>query len=136
MSHRMMPLRRAASAAALLATVLSSALVTPASAHARAGTEDGSPCRTAATAALDAEQARLGDARTTALVDRAGFGDFVRRFPAALCTTRHPAEATRLLDAWGTALWQTAVGRAQGPRPGGGLAAGDDRPLYWTRLAV
>ncbi|MEU3777310.1 pyroglutamyl peptidase [Streptomyces sp. NPDC032472] len=133
----MMSLRRAASAAALLATVLSTALASPAYA-ARSDGDDGggAPCRTSATTPLDAEQARLGDARTTALVERAGLADFVRRFPAALCTARHSADAGRLLDAWGTSLWQTAVDRAQGRRPGGDLAAGDDRPLYWARLAM
>lgn len=85
---------------------------------------------------LDAEQARLADPRTTALVERAGFGDFVRRFPAALCTTRTPAEAERLLDSWGRSLWQASVRRAQGQRPGGDLATGDDRPLYWARLSM
>ncbi len=85
---------------------------------------------------LDAEQSRLADARTTALVERGGLGDFVRRFPAALCTTRNPAETGRLLDAWGEALWQASVRRAQGQRPGGDLAPGDDRPLYWARLGM
>ncbi|WP_030295906.1 hypothetical protein [Streptomyces katrae] len=126
----MMLLRRAASFAVLLATVLPLAVTAPA--HA----QDASSCRTAPSAPLDAEQARLEDARTTALVERAGFGDFVRRFPAALCGVRSPAEAERLLDGWGGALWQSAVRRAQGQRPGGDLQAGDDRPLYWTRLAM
>ncbi|KJY44207.1 hypothetical protein VR46_21830, partial [Streptomyces sp. NRRL S-444] len=126
----MMLLRRAAPFAVLLATVLPLAVTAPA--HA----QDASSCRTAPSAPLDAEQARLEDARTTALVERAGFGDFVRRFPAALCGVRSPAEAERLLDSWGGALWQSAVRRAQGQRPGGDLPAGDDRPLYWTRLAM
>ncbi|EFL12870.1 secreted protein, partial [Streptomyces sp. C] len=131
MSHRMMLLRRAASAAALLVTVLPVTLASPA--HA-----DGSApsCRAPASVPLDAEQARLTDPRTTALVERAGFGDFVRRFPAALCTTRTAAEAERLLDSWGQALWQASVRRAQGQRPGGDLAPGDDRPLYWARLSM
>ncbi|MFF3859771.1 pyroglutamyl peptidase [Streptomyces sp. NPDC002209] len=126
----MMLLRRAASFAVLVATILPLAVTAPA--HA----EDTSSCRTAPSPPLDAEQARLTDARTTALVERAGFGDFVRRFPAALCAVRSPAEAGQLLDSWGGALWQAAVRRAQGQRPGGDLPAGDDRPLYWTRLAM
>ncbi|MFE6844096.1 pyroglutamyl peptidase [Streptomyces sp. NPDC057686] len=126
----MMLLRRAASFAVLVAAVLPLAVTAPA--HA----EDTSSCRTAPSRPLDAEQARLTDARTTALVERAGFGDFVRRFPAALCAVRSPAEAGQLLDSWGGALWQAAVRRAQGQRPGGDLPAGDDRPLYWTRLAM
>ncbi|MFJ6049859.1 pyroglutamyl peptidase [Streptomyces sp. NPDC092307] len=127
----MMLLRRAASAAALLATVLPLALASPAQAA------DGpAACRADASVPLDAEQARLSDARTTALVERGGLGDFVRRFPAALCSTRGPAEADRLVDAWGEAVWQASVRRAQGQRPGGDLAPGDDRPLYWARLAM
>ncbi|WP_284581251.1 pyroglutamyl peptidase [Streptomyces sp. 2P-4] len=132
MSHRMMSLRRAASAAALLATLASTAVASPA--HA-----DGSAthsCRTSPAAPLDAEQARLADPRTAALVEGGGLGAFTARFPAALCSARGPAEAGRLLDAWGTALWEAAVHRAQGRRPGGGLASGDDRPLYWARVAM
>ncbi|WP_109777242.1 pyroglutamyl peptidase [Streptomyces sp. CG 926] len=127
----MMLLRRAASAAALLVTVLPLSLASPAQAA------DGpAACRADASVPLDAEQARLSDARTTALVERGGLGDFVRRFPAALCSTRGPAEADRLVDAWGEAVWQASVRRAQGQRPGGDLAPGDDRPLYWARLAM
>ncbi len=40
------------------------------------------------------------------------------------------------MDAWGRALWQAGVDRAQGRRPSGELPARDDRPLYWTRLAM
>ncbi|MFG2978642.1 pyroglutamyl peptidase [Streptomyces sp. NPDC048331] len=127
----MMLLRRAASAAALLATVLPLALASPA--HAADGPAG---CRTSDSVPLDAEQARLSDARTTALVERGGLRDFVGRFPAALCSTRGPAEADRLVDAWGEAVWQASVRRAQGGRPGGGLAPGDDRPLYWARLGM
>lgn len=127
----MMLLRRAASAAALLATVVPLAVASPA--HAA----DAPPtCRTSASVPLDAEQARLSDARTTALVERGGLADFVRRFPAALCSTRGPADADRLVDAWGEALWQASVRRAQTQRPGGDLPPGDDRPLYWARLGM
>ncbi|MEU8841035.1 pyroglutamyl peptidase [Streptomyces roseus] len=126
----MMILRRTAPLAVLLATLLPPAVTAPA--HAA----DTASCRTTPSAPLDAEQARLSDVRTTALVERAGFGDFVRRFPAALCSVRTPAEAGPLLDGWGEALWQAAVRRAQGQRPGGDLPAGDDRPLYWARLAM
>ncbi|WP_051781583.1 MULTISPECIES: hypothetical protein [unclassified Streptomyces] len=129
----MMLLRRAASAAALLATALPLALASPAHAHPADGP---AACRASASVPLDAEQARLSDARTTALVERGGLGDFVRRLPAALCSTRGPAEADRLVDAWGEAVWQASVRRAQGQRPGGDLAPGDDRPLYWARLGM
>ncbi|MCX5302084.1 MULTISPECIES: C15 family peptidase [Streptomyces] len=127
----MMLLRRAVSAAALVATVLPLAVASPAQAA-----DGSSACRASASVPLDAEQARLSDARTTALVERAGLGEFVRRFPAALCAARGPAEADRLVADWGEALWQASVRRAQGQRPGGDLAPGDDRPLYWARLGM
>ncbi|MCB5181561.1 pyroglutamyl peptidase [Streptomyces antimicrobicus] len=97
---------------------------------------DGARCALSPAARLDAEQARLSDPRTRALVERAGLSGFVDRFPAALCSVRRTAEAGPLLDTWGQALWQASVRRAQGQRPGGDLAAGDDRPLYWARLAM
>jgi hypothetical protein len=124
-------LSRAAFAAALLSVT---ALLAPATAHA-ATDPAATGCRTA-DASPDREQARLADPRTTELTERAGFDGFVRRFPAALCTARDAREAERLLDAWGEALWRAAVDRAQGRRPGGDLAPGDDRPLYWARLAM
>ncbi|AUG81707.1 hypothetical protein CFP65_7103 [Kitasatospora sp. MMS16-BH015] len=93
-------------------------------------------CRADTTVTPDREQARLADPRTSALVEGGGFGTFVRRFPAALCTARTAAEAQQLVEDWGQALWQSAVDRAQGRRTGGALPAQDDRPLYWTRLAM
>ncbi|MCB5167751.1 pyroglutamyl peptidase [Streptomyces bambusae] len=131
----MMLLRRAASAAALLASVLPFAAPTPATAAPAPAAADGPACRTAP-AAPDREQARLADPRTTALVDRSGLAGFVRRFPAALCGARSAAEAAGTVEAWGEALWWSAVHRAQGRRPGGDLAPGDDRPLYWARLRM
>ncbi|MFJ7207165.1 pyroglutamyl peptidase [Streptomyces sp. NPDC098789] len=139
----MMILRSAALAAALLGVT---AVLPPAVAHAAAPSGCGSSVSASAVApasaapapasTADPEQARLVDPRTAAFTERAAFGDFVRRFPAALCGARDAAEAGRLLDAWGEALWQASVNRAQGRRPGGDLPAGDDRPLYWTRLRM
>ncbi|MFE2412152.1 pyroglutamyl peptidase [Kitasatospora sp. NPDC059408] len=120
-------------ALALLGTVTAlAALLGPGAGPAVA---DGG-CRTDVTVTPDQEQARLSDPRTAALVDGGGFGDFVRRFPAALCTARTAADAQRLLRDWGEALWTSAVDRAQGRRPAGTLPARDDRPLYWTRVAM
>ncbi|MFF2045149.1 pyroglutamyl peptidase [Kitasatospora sp. NPDC058170] len=120
---------------ALLAATLTGALAVPllpgtATAQAQPA------CRTVGAPPVDPEQSRLGDPRAAAFTERAGLGDFVRRFPAALCTARDAAEAGRLVDAWGQALWRAAVNRAQDRRPGGDLPARDDRPLYWTRLAM
>ncbi|WP_405358689.1 pyroglutamyl peptidase [Kitasatospora sp. NBC_00085] len=127
----MMPARRAVLAATLIG-VLSTPLL-PATTSAA---EDRSACRTVTSPPTDREQDRLGDTRTAAFTEGAGLGDFVRRFPAALCSTRNAAEAGRLVEAWGRALWSAATDRAQERRPGGDLPARDDRPLYWTRLAM
>ncbi|GAA2139860.1 hypothetical protein GCM10009760_22570 [Kitasatospora kazusensis] len=87
-------------------------------------------------APADPEQQRLADPRTTELIGQGGLAAFPARFPAALCGVRTAAEADGLVRAWGSALWWAAVDRAQGHRPGGELAAGDDRPLYWARLVM
>ncbi|MEU9041585.1 MULTISPECIES: pyroglutamyl peptidase [unclassified Kitasatospora] len=123
-------LRRTAGLAAALTGTLA-ALLAPAAAHA-----DPGGCRTAATASPDAEQARLQDARTAAFTERSGLNDLLRGFPTALCAARNAHRAERVVDAWGRALWQAGVDRAQGRRPSGELPARDDRPLYWTRLAM
>ncbi|WP_407986434.1 pyroglutamyl peptidase [Kitasatospora sp. CMC57] len=83
-----------------------------------------------------AEERRLADPRSAELVTGGGLGGFTARFPAALCSVRSAPEAEELTDSWGTALWQAAVNRSQGRRPGGDLAPADDRPLYWARLAM
>ncbi|MFJ8159420.1 pyroglutamyl peptidase [Streptomyces sp. NPDC096136] len=129
----MMLLRRAALAAALLGVTT----LLPATA-ARADTPPGCPAAPGAPAPAspDAEQGRLSDPRAAAFPEHAGLDGFVRRFPAALCGVRDAAGAQRLVGAWGEALWQAAADRAQGRRPGGDLPDRDDRPLYWTRLAM
>ncbi|MEV7773680.1 pyroglutamyl peptidase [Kitasatospora sp. NPDC086791] len=123
-------LRRTAGLAAALTGTLA-ALLAPAAAHA-----DPGGCRTTTTASPDAEQARLQDTRTAAFTERSGLRDLLRGFPAALCATHDARRAERVVDAWGRALWQAGVDRAQGRRPSGELPARDDRPLYWTRLAM
>lgn len=123
--------RRVALTATLIGALAASILPTASTAHAA-----GPGCRTVESTPLDREQARTADPRTAALTERGGFGDFVARFPAALCSTRNADEAGRLLDAWGGALWRAGVDRAQGRRPGGDLPTTDDRPLYWTRVAM
>ncbi|SOB79409.1 pyroglutamyl peptidase [Streptomyces sp. 1331.2] len=124
------PVRRTAALAAALAGTLA-ALLAPAAAQA-----DPVGCRTNAAAPTDAEQARLQDTRTAAFTERSGLSDLLHGFPAALCTARTARRAERIVDAWGRALWQAGVDRAQGRRPSGELPARDDRPLYWTRLAM
>ncbi|WP_369182207.1 pyroglutamyl peptidase [Streptomyces sp. Y1] len=129
-------LRRAAGLAAALTGTLA-ALLAPAVAQAApASTRVPARCAVADTAPTDAEQARLQDGRTAAFTERSGLDGLVHAFPAALCAARGGRQAERIVTAWGRALWQAGVDRAQGRRPGGELPALDDRPLYWTRLAM
>ncbi|MFF7988719.1 pyroglutamyl peptidase [Kitasatospora xanthocidica] len=123
-------LRRTAGLAAALTGTLVALLAPTAAQAAPTG------CRTAVTAAPDVEQARLQDARTAAFTERSGLDDLLHGFPAALCSARDSRRAEWVVDAWGRALWRAGVDRAQGRRPGGELPARDDRPLYWTRLAM
>ncbi|MER8105860.1 pyroglutamyl peptidase [Kitasatospora sp. NPDC094016] len=123
-------LRRAATLAAALTGTLA-ALLAPAAAQAAPAT-----CRVVGTTPVDTEQARLQDQRTTAFTERSGLHDLLRGFPAALCAARNARQAERVAGAWGRALWQAGVDRAQERRPSGELPARDDRPLYWTRLAM
>ncbi|MEU9075152.1 pyroglutamyl peptidase [Kitasatospora sp. NPDC048538] len=126
----MTSLRRATTLAATLVGTLA-ALLAPATARA-----DQAGCPTVTTAPVDTEQARLRDPRTAAFTERSGLDSFVHRFPAALCTAGDAEQAEQLVDAWGQALWQAGVDRSQGRRAHGELPARDDRPLYWTRLAM
>ncbi|MGW3230485.1 pyroglutamyl peptidase [Kitasatospora sp. NPDC001095] len=123
-------LRRAAGLAAALTGTLAALLAPAAAQAAPAG------CRTSATMALDAEQARLQDARTTGFTERSGLGELLGAFPSALCAARDARQAERVVTTWGRTLWQAGLDRAQGRRPSGELPARDDRPLYWTRLAM
>ncbi|MER5637540.1 pyroglutamyl peptidase [Kitasatospora sp. NPDC002227] len=115
----------------LVGVSLLASLVLPVSA-ARA---QGGDCLSVRSPVVDVEQQRLADPRTGLLIAAGGLTPFVERFPAALCGMRSAGEARELVRVWGSALWQSAVRRAQGPG-GGSLAAGDDRPLYWARLAL
>ncbi|MFI6156312.1 pyroglutamyl peptidase [Kitasatospora sp. NPDC051170] len=127
-------LRRAAGLAAALTGTLA-ALLAPAVAQA-APAADPADCLRATAEHPDAEQARLQDARTAAFTERSGLDGLPRAFPAALCSARSARQAERIVTGWGRALWQAGVDRAQGRRPSGELPALDDRPLYWTRLAM
>lgn len=69
------------------------------------------------------------------MVDGGGFGGVAPSFARHLCRVRSPATAARLVRQAGEELWRSAVDRAQHRgRVRGSLPAGDDRPLYWTRL--
>ncbi|MFI5530051.1 pyroglutamyl peptidase [Kitasatospora sp. NPDC051853] len=130
---------RSLGAAALVASALLSTLsVTPAQASAPPTAEagPGAGCTVGPNTQRGAEERRLADPRSAELVLRGGLTAFTTRFPAALCAARDERAAGQLVEAWGVALWRAAVDRAQGRRPGGDLAPGDDRPLYWARVTM
>lgn len=68
------------------------------------------------------------------MIDGAGFQRFGPAFVARLCETDGPRQAQALAKRRGERLWRMAVSRAQGKHVRGSLPAGDDRPVYWTRL--
>ncbi|WP_083323372.1 MULTISPECIES: pyroglutamyl peptidase [Kytococcus] len=86
---------------------------------------------------LTPEEAFLARPEAAALVAGGGFGDQVASFQRALCAAPDAEAAEQVVQEHGAALWELAVDRAQGRvDTGGWLSAGDDRPLYWARLAM
>jgi pyrrolidone-carboxylate peptidase len=72
------------------------------------------------------------------IIRRGGFTATVQEFAEALCDVPDAAAAGAAVDTFGRSLWAAAVARAQGTKPAqpDALPADDDRPLYWTRLAM
>ena len=105
-----------------------------------AGTPHPSPPRPAPPTV---EESRLptpavpgGPAVSELVLASSGFDRFVSEFHVALGSV---STLTHLLDvvrAHGAGLWATAVDRAHGRFPAGGLDRYDDRPLYWARTAM
>ncbi|ADG75753.1 conserved hypothetical protein [Cellulomonas flavigena DSM 20109] len=70
-----------------------------------------------------------------AMVEGAGFGGFTAALAEEVCRQGSVSDATAVVERLGTELWRDAVARAQSTDGlAGDLPAGDDRPLYWTRL--
>ncbi|MGW6711812.1 pyroglutamyl peptidase [Streptomyces globisporus] len=83
------------------------------------------------------EEQRLDRAAPQEILRRSGFDAFTPRFERALERSQSYAQAERTVTRHASALWQRAVDRAQGRGPAtGDLSRGDDRPLYWARLAL
>ncbi|MFI8516845.1 pyroglutamyl peptidase [Streptomyces sp. NPDC085481] len=86
---------------------------------------------------VTAEEARLDRAAPQEILRRSGFASLAPEFADALAEARGTAQAERTVVRYGSRLWQRAVDRAQGRgHAGGDLSRDDDRPLYWTRLAL
>lgn len=83
------------------------------------------------------EEQRLERAVPQEILRRSGFDVLAPRFARALEGSRSYVQAERTVARHASALWQRAVDRAQGRGPASGdLSRGDDRPLYWARLAL
>lgn len=97
-----------------------------------------SPAGTARTsAAATVEEQRLDRAAPREILRRSGFDTLAPRFERALRGSDGYAQAERTVTRHASALWRRAVDRAQGRGPAtGDLSRGDDRPLYWARLAL
>ncbi|MFJ9107650.1 pyroglutamyl peptidase [Streptomyces sp. NPDC102283] len=101
--------------------------------HAAASTSGTARAATATTV----EEQRLDRAAPREILRRSGFDALAPRFERALRGSGGYAQAGRTVTRHASALWRRAVDRAQGRGPAtGDLSRGDDRPLYWARLAL
>ncbi|KEG42462.1 pyroglutamyl peptidase, partial [Streptomyces griseorubens] len=115
----------------VLGLALLTALSSPATATAAAPAAPGSA------APPTVEELRLDEAAPQEILRRSGFDTVAPAFARALDRARSYAEARRVVEREGSALWRRAVDRVQGRGPAGGdLSRDDDRPLYWARLGM
>nr|WP_229918481.1 pyroglutamyl peptidase [Streptomyces gardneri] len=95
------------------------------------------PASAAGTTTASVEEARLDRAAPQEILRRSGFASLAPEFADALSGADSFVEAERTVVRYGSGLWRRAVDRAQGRGPAGGdLSRDDDRPLYWSRLAL
>ncbi|MFD8206751.1 pyroglutamyl peptidase [Streptomyces sp. NPDC059695] len=124
------------SALALPLAALPLALATPPGAAAGATTTTTTATATAVTA-VTVEEARLDRAAPREILRLSGFDSLAPRFADALSGADTFAAAEKTVVRYGSGLWRRAVDRAQGRAgAGSGLSRDDDRPLYWSRLAL
>jgi hypothetical protein len=134
--------RRAAHAGISVAVALSSfALWSVSPSNARVAEEGDDSACLAEDAVLTVEEQRIGqplvaggESAAAQFLRAAGFEQAVTQFNAELCAAQSLAEAEKLVDRHGAALWELAVARAQGEQQIGTIDRYDDRPLYWARL--
>ncbi|MER5712720.1 pyroglutamyl peptidase [Streptomyces sp. NPDC002122] len=95
------------------------------------------PASAAGTTTASVEEARLDRVAPQEILKRSGFDSLAPEFAGALAGADSFAEAERTVVRYGSGLWRRAVDRAQGRGSAGGdLSRDDDRPLYWSRLAL
>ncbi|MGW5779171.1 pyroglutamyl peptidase [Streptomyces sp. NPDC003863] len=95
------------------------------------------PASAAGTTTVSVEEARLDRAAPQEILRRSGFASLAPEFADSLAGADSFAAAERTVVRYGAGLWRRAVDRAQGRGDAGGdLSRDDDRPLYWSRLAL
>ena len=130
------PARALSILGALILTVLS-LVVTPAAAARPAGCAHPGVALTAEEARLDRPAPGGSTSVPAEIITRGGFDPLVRTFTRRLCAVPDGRTAGAYADATGRLLFESAVARAQRSLTiGAALPADDDRPLYWTRLAL
>lgn len=83
------------------------------------------------------EEARGSGDVPREILRRSGFDASAYQFVDELCAAADLDAARELVERRGDALWRQAVDRVKGvSHVKGDLSAGDDRPLYWARLAM
>ncbi|MEU8886366.1 pyroglutamyl peptidase [Streptomyces sp. NPDC048442] len=83
------------------------------------------------------EEQRLDRDVPQEILRRSGFDAVAPEFARTLQRAGSYRAAERAVAGDGAKLWRRAVDRAQGRGPArGDLSRGDDRPLYWARLAM
>ncbi|GAA3489631.1 pyroglutamyl peptidase [Streptomyces cremeus] len=127
-------MRRSTRTAALALAALACTTALPAAAQADPAAPPGPAGRIAA---VTVEEARLERAVPREILRRSGFDAVAPCFATALAGATTYRRAQETVERHGTRLWRRAVDRAQGRGAAGGdLSRGDDRPLYWARLAM
>lgn len=95
------------------------------------------PASAAGTTTASVEEARLDRVAPQEILRRSGFDSLAPELAGALADADDFVEAERTVVRYGSGLWRRAVDRAQGRgNAGGDLSRDDDRPLYWSRIAL
>ncbi|WP_109509866.1 pyroglutamyl peptidase [Nocardioides speluncae] len=118
---------------AIAATAL--ALMIPTSAATAAPEPDGLSCLDPAVTG-NVEEQLVDRPQPQELIERGGYAGRTPAFTTALCRASDLPAARAVVRSHAAKLWEFAVDRAQGRVVAGDLSAGDDRPLYWTRLQI
>ena len=121
---------------AVASALVSGAVEVPAATGAEPATLPAASC-TDPDVELTYEEEFLSRDEPARFVEGGGFTDTLEAFQHSLCGSDDLAAARSVVREQSRHLWRLAVARVQDKaEPGGTLSDGDDRPLYWTRLAM